>query len=254
MLCSVAEPCSLALDLRTMQDEFLKALDGIIAEELSSAFAPAMSEVQLSVLLAPAMAAAHTSFAQTSNMDADTRLGELLGAVARTIVEVLTLSAPADGAVPLGALGALRAAAGRRGAALLRDVRRAYLCGERGPAPASRYLRGTRPVYDFVRTTLGIRMHGKENLDDFSHGLGVEDVTVGENVSVIYEVRLARKTGRCASADRPIGDPRWTHAGRDCGDVCVNRIRRSVLITTCIIDFMLSQKTRSVVIAYPGLT
>ncbi len=42
-------------------------------------------------------------------------------------------------------------------------------------------------MYEFVRVTLGIRMHGSENYHHFENGLGVEDVTVGENVSLIHE-------------------------------------------------------------------
>ncbi|KAJ3513420.1 hypothetical protein NLJ89_g2951 [Agrocybe chaxingu] len=63
----------------------------------------------------------------------------------------------------------------------------AYLSGARGPAPASRYLNKTCPVYEFVRLTLGIRMHGSENYHHFVNGLGVEDVTVGQNISLIHE-------------------------------------------------------------------
>jgi phenylalanine ammonia-lyase len=182
-----------ALDLRVMQEEYLKSLDGIIVEEISSAFAPSFSELQISALFAPAVAAAHASFAQTSTMDAETRLFEVMGAVSKTIVETLSLSALATsvgGAIPLAAISSFRSKAASRGAVLLQELRRAYLTGEHGPAPASSHLRGTRPVYEFIRITLGIRMHGKENLDDFKKGLGVEDVTIGENISTIYEVSL----------------------------------------------------------------
>ena len=40
-------------------------------------------------------------------------------------------------------------------------------------------------MYEFVRCTLGIKMHGYENLTLFEDGFG--DITVGGNVSVIYE-------------------------------------------------------------------
>lgn len=44
-------------------------------------------------------------------------------------------------------------------------------------------------MYEFVRITLGIRMHGSENYNRFANGLGIEDVTIGQNVSLIHEVR-----------------------------------------------------------------
>jgi phenylalanine ammonia-lyase len=207
-----------------MQDEFLKALDNIIAEEISSSFASSLSETQISAVVAPAMAASHTSFAQTSNMDAEGRLTEMMGCVSRTVTDVLILSATTDGVVPLAALGSFQANAARRGSALLQDVRRAYLNGERGPAPASRYLQGTRPVYDFVRNTLGIRMHGKENFDEFELGLGVEDVTIGESVSMIYEVcsRIFLLVPDVLTCSRS-GYPGRPHAGRYCEDVYMSR-------------------------------
>ena len=73
---------------------------------------------------------------------------------------------------------------------LLDGLRTDYLSGALGAAPASRYLKRTRPVYEFVRLTLGIRMHGSENYHRFANGVGVEDVTIGQNVSLIHEVRL----------------------------------------------------------------
>jgi len=47
----------------------------------------------------------------------------------------------------------------------------------------------TRPVYEFVRKTLGIDMHGLENHRSFPDGLDLEDATIGEKVSLIHEVR-----------------------------------------------------------------
>ena len=71
---------------------------------------------------------------------------------------------------------------------LLEQLRRAYLSGERGAAPAAAYLGKTRPFYEFVRVELGVRMHGAENLDRFANGMGVDDVTIGQKISVINEV------------------------------------------------------------------
>lgn len=122
-------------------------------------------------------------------MDANERLVEMMGAVSRSLLENLVLQDESL-AIPLAPLRAFRSAAATRGAAYLQALRRAFLTGERGTAPAAPYLKGTRPMYEFVRVTLGIRMHGRENLDDFEKGLGVEDVTIGQNVSRIYEVRL----------------------------------------------------------------
>jgi len=74
-----------------------------------------------------------------------------------------------------------------RGASLLNKLRGEFLSGQRGASPASLYLGKTRPVYEFIRVTLGIGMHGTENYNSFANGLGVDDVTVGQNISIIYE-------------------------------------------------------------------
>ncbi|TBU36760.1 PAL-domain-containing protein [Dichomitus squalens] len=62
-----------------------------------------------------------------------------------------------------------------------------YLSGVKGWAPAAAYLGKSRGVYEFIRTTLGIRMHGAENAHDFKEGPGVEDQTIGQDISLIHE-------------------------------------------------------------------
>jgi phenylalanine ammonia-lyase len=89
----------------------------------------------------------------------------------------------------LSAIPAFRASVASRATSLLVALRKEYLSGARGQAPASDYLGRTRPIYEFIRLTLGIRMHGSENESAFANGLGVEDVTIGQNVTLIHEVR-----------------------------------------------------------------
>jgi phenylalanine ammonia-lyase len=43
-------------------------------------------------------------------------------------------------------------------------------------------------VYEFVRLTLGIKMQGAENYASFVNGLGVDEETIGQKVSLIHEV------------------------------------------------------------------
>lgn len=42
-------------------------------------------------------------------------------------------------------------------------------------------------VYQYIRTTLGVKMHGHENNTVFANGLGGDDVSIGENISAIQE-------------------------------------------------------------------
>lgn len=53
----------------------------------------------------------------------------------------------------------------------------------------------TRPLYEFVRNDLGVRIHGLANLRGFKgEGLsGVGERSIGESVSIIYEAIRDRR-------------------------------------------------------------
>jgi len=131
----------------------------------------------------------HDAFNATSTMDTIERMKKVADSSTTLLLDFFTDSSFADSArtSALCSISTFRVRMAGRLASLLDDLRREYLSGGRGPAPASRYLNKTRPVYEFVRITLGIRMHGSENYHNFENGLGVEDVTVGQNVSLIHE-------------------------------------------------------------------
>ena len=80
-----------------------------------------------------------------------------------------------------------RAALAERMAESLVRLRGEYLEGGKGAAPAGPYLGKSRKVYEFVRVTLGVRMHGRENLHGFEAGPGVEEETIGQEISRIHE-------------------------------------------------------------------
>ena len=74
---------------------------------------------------------------------------------------------------------------------LLNDLRKVYLSGERGPTPASSYLGKTKVVYEYIRVGLGVRMHGLDNITDFKTDAHSRDATIGQSISVIYEVSIS---------------------------------------------------------------
>ena len=76
-----------------------------------------------------------------------------------------------------------------RATALHETLRKTFLSGAVGHAPASPYLGRTERLYEYIREGLGIRMHGSENHELFPNGLGVDELSVGQNISKIYEVR-----------------------------------------------------------------
>jgi phenylalanine ammonia-lyase len=126
----------------------------------------------------------------TTSMDAVSRMVKVAEASTSILVEFFMAASDVSLSIAgLTALPKFRESVASRAAAKLLALREEYLLGARGPAPASAWLEKTRPIYEFIRVTLGIRMHGTENLGLFREGLGVQDVTVGQNVSLIHEVR-----------------------------------------------------------------
>lgn len=130
----------------------------------------------------------------TSTMDAVPRMQKVAASSTTVLFDFFTSGT--GGALDTMSLGAsltrippFRENVSTQAVGLLDRLRREYLSGARGPAPASSYLNKTRPMYEYIRLTLGIRMHGSENYHHFMNGLGVEDVTIGQNVSLIHEVR-----------------------------------------------------------------
>lgn len=135
----------------------------------------------------------HDTFDGTATMDARERMQKVAASSTTTLLDFFTGSSFADSSLvgaALTSIPAFRSRVADRLYTLLDGLRRDYLSGARGPAPASAYLNKSRSVYEFVRLTLGIRMYGSENYHRFENGVGVEDQTVGQNVSLIHEVCL----------------------------------------------------------------
>ncbi|KAJ2928292.1 hypothetical protein H1R20_g8793, partial [Candolleomyces eurysporus] len=175
-----------ALDLRALQSEFMDGLVNIVSEEFDAAFGLSPSEAApLKIALFKEL---KKTFEETSILDAGERMVKVAASATVIIVDHFTgPAAKEESASSLSSLPRFRSQVASRLTTLLDQLRRDYLLGARGPAPASRFLNKTRPVYEFVRLTLGIRMHGSENYHRFANGLGVEDITVGGNVSLIHE-------------------------------------------------------------------
>ncbi|KAF7351061.1 Phenylalanine ammonia-lyase [Mycena sanguinolenta] len=177
-----------AYDLRALQADFRRGLAEIVQEELSSHFGAHFSNVDDLPLLNKVLTTMYNVVDHTTTMDASARMVKVAESTTSILVEFFM--ATSDTSLSVAALSALpnyREAVATRAAAKLVALREEYLLGARGPAPASAWLEKTLPIYEFIRVTLGIRMHGAENLTAFSEGLGVQDVTVGQNVSLIHE-------------------------------------------------------------------
>ena len=183
---------ALALDLRSLQHEFSKGLNKIVSEEFSTAFGSILSEKDAISIRSKVASVLRDTFDATSTMDAAERMQKVAASGTIPLLDFFTGPSFSNSSLvgpTLTSIPTFRTRVASRAYILLNDLRRDYLSGARGAAPASRYLNRTRPVYEFVRLTLKIRMHGSENYHRFANGLGVEDVTIGQNVSLIHEVR-----------------------------------------------------------------
>ncbi|KAJ3878170.1 L-Aspartase-like protein [Lentinula edodes] len=176
-----------ALDLRALQYEFLIGLTSICHEEVLASFGSVLPPSEFSVVEQHVRKAAIATFEKTSTLDLHERMHKVAASSTTVLVDFLTCSVNADAASSLVHIPEFRRRFSEKMALLMVDLREAYLFGKRGPAPASPYLTKTKPVYEFVRLTLGIRMHGSENYNRFVNGHGVDESTVGEAVSLIHE-------------------------------------------------------------------
>lgn len=179
-----------ALDLRALQKDFYEGLVRIISEEIDTAFSFVLSGEESLEIKKKVSSVMYETFNATSTIDTTERMKKIAGSSSTLLLDYFTASSDADPAYVSSALCSIPAFRGRtanRLSTLLDTLRRDYLSGAKGPAPASRYLNKSRSVYEFVRLTLGIRMHGSENYHQFKNGLGVDEVTVGQNVSLIHE-------------------------------------------------------------------
>ncbi|KAG6857204.1 hypothetical protein H0H87_008270 [Tephrocybe sp. NHM501043] len=180
-----------ALDLRALQKELVDGLNIIVTETLTESFGASLSIAEHSVLSTKISRTMQGTLEATSTMDASERMQKVAASSTTVLVDFFTGPASFDDMESLGSTLAcipeFRITVAARATTLLNTLRRDYLSGARGVAPASRYLNKTRPVYEFVRSTLGIKMHGSENFSRFEKGIYVDDQSVGQNVSLIHE-------------------------------------------------------------------
>ncbi|KAG6829971.1 hypothetical protein H0H92_002776 [Tricholoma furcatifolium] len=181
-----------ALDLRALQKEFYDGFKDIVKEALTEAFGHALSVPEREIMNKDVLHVMRGTLEATSTMDAPERLQKIAASSTTIIISFLhgrsTFSDNFDSLqAALASISKFRIDVAQKGTDFLNLLRQEYLSGARGPAPASRFLNKTRPVYELVRVTLGIKMHGSENLARFDEGLYVDEQSVGQNVSLIHE-------------------------------------------------------------------
>ncbi|KAF9033255.1 phenylalanine ammonia-lyase [Hymenopellis radicata] len=174
-----------AVDLRALRRDFDSGLRDILADELAKLFSTHLSSEEIDLLHSSLVATGLRTLDRTSTMDAVDQMKEMTASLTPILVEAFTCTRVMNDA--LSAIPRYRHNVAARASSLLDGLRKSYLSGERGAAPASPLLGKTRAVYEYIRISLGVRMHGAENYRRFPNGLGVDDQTIGQNISTIYE-------------------------------------------------------------------
>ncbi|KAJ7188147.1 L-Aspartase-like protein [Mycena filopes] len=179
-----------ALDLRALYQELAIGLCDIVREELGSSFAAlsALSVTESGKLVGAVFSVMKATLERTTTMDAADQMREVASSSSTMLLNFFSKPEFAGSQGPaFVAIPGFQAKVALRGTTLLNKLRGEFLSGQRGASPASLYLGKTRPVYEFIRVKLGVKMHGIENYNLFANSLGVDDETVGQNVSKIFE-------------------------------------------------------------------
>ncbi|KAF9481550.1 phenylalanine ammonia-lyase [Pholiota conissans] len=179
-----------ALDLRTLRLEFLRSLEIILKEEIANSFGSFISPPVQDIVFGRLLAIMMNTFDKTTIMDASDQMQAMAAATTPVLVEIFVNLSEADQASStpsINVLSAFRAHIASRATELQEALRGEFLSGARGSAPASAQLGKTRGMYEFIRKDLGIKMHGAENHGHFANGIGHDDVSIGQNISKIYE-------------------------------------------------------------------
>lgn len=163
-------------------------LSSIVEAELTSAFSSFVTSEQFDSLRRSVVRTMEEQLDKTTIMDNVDRMNTIASSSSSVLLKFFT--GPGAPALPsscnfLNITSTFQSSVASQSAVLMDGLRKAYLSGEHGPAPASPYLGKTRPVYEYIRKDLGVRMHGSENYSNFTN---VEDVTIGQNISRVFEV------------------------------------------------------------------
>lgn len=212
-----------ALDLRALQRSIASRLEAGITSSISKFFSEWIGEADQKTLAAKVFSRFRKRLDETSARDLEARFLECYMVAGkhwlsdwrlcyitdsppplRTGFEIVTYFShlpSGGGADPLRNIMSWRAESVRESLTLYRTETLSYLSAPPGTCHASPLLGKTRPIYEYVRKTLGVGMHGLDNFHEF----GLKDgesaakpvkvdsaelefktrATIGENVSRI---------------------------------------------------------------------
>ncbi|KAK0541198.1 hypothetical protein OC835_000290 [Tilletia horrida] len=174
-----------AFDLRAVQAEFNQKLAEQIElsiEKFFSTWINSVDQVALAKKIARRLA---RRLDETSARDLHSRLTDAYTFAGYELIEYFTSLPSGGGADPLRTIMSWRDYSAEQTAVLHNRVTQKYLDDPRG-CHASPMLGRSRAIYQYVRRTLAVPMHGRQNAVEFRGEEGKMGHTIGGYVSVIY--------------------------------------------------------------------
>ena len=171
----------------------INAFSTLLREELDTILSSFMPSSEQNTLHASLLAVMTLAFDKSTIMDSADQMQQVGAAAIPAMLKFFKQhpELPAD-SLPLSALSDFQTRFAEKATELHQSLRRDFLSGARGVAPAREYLGLTRRVYEYVRQDLGVKMHGEENRAMFPRGFNVDNGSIGQNISKIYEVRSSQ--------------------------------------------------------------
>jgi phenylalanine ammonia-lyase len=170
-----------AIDLRVIELSFRAELGNVLAASLELHLGPFLETEEISSLSAKMKEMICRRLEQTTSLDSDARFEDACGFVTSFAVEALSKSTLAynNNNNPLSSLDQWRISTSTQLAQLYRKTRNDFFVNS---SSAESYLgKGTKPLYAFVRKSLGVRARRGDV------ALGSHEATIGRSVAMIHE-------------------------------------------------------------------
>jgi len=183
----------------------------LLREELDAIFFSIIPSSEQDTFHSDLLAAMSLAFDKSTIMDSADQMHQVASSAIPLILKFFKQHPElSTDSLSLSVLSDFQARFAERATELHHLLRKEFLSGARGVAPASEYLGSTRRVYEFVRRELGVKMHGNENFTMFPRGINADNGSIGQNISKIYEVRLFFWS-LCSAHNYFLntGNPRW---------------------------------------------
>ncbi|KAK7047272.1 hypothetical protein VNI00_006503 [Paramarasmius palmivorus] len=183
-----------AVDLRVMHRAFFAKMEEavIICDPYMGLIRTELSKLQLESkdlleLISRVNKTIEKNMLSTATMDLKDQMQAVASATIPTLVTFFVQNG-LDDQVSLSGIASVSTALAAKGTEIMSQLQHEFLAETGSPiAPAESVLGRTKAVYNFIRVTLGIRMHGSQNLKRFDGAPYPAGKTMGEDISTIYE-------------------------------------------------------------------